>query len=196
MSCSFSRLADKLINLDPYNLQTTMIQLQVPDKCFIDLSRSSLQKDKNTGWTLVQRTDKINYDLENSPLQIRTNSKAGSNEKMKVTLYTASGSYAGAILLYFSSFPEYSISQCTSKTNFPTDLPSETDKVWTISLKKTSSEIRVVVSCNEKEVLNLELSDTVCSHDSYWNNHWRREVKKIEFDYTDLASDFYRTGKQ
>ena len=112
-----------------------------------------------------------------------------------MTLYTASGSYAGAILLYFSSSPEYSISKCTSKTNFPTDLPSEMDKFWTISLKRTSSEIRVVVNCNNEEVLNVVLSDTVCS-ESDWNTDWSRDVEKIQFSPTvDTASDYYRAGK-
>ena len=104
---------------------------------------------------------------------------------------------AGGVSLSFSSPPQYLLLKCsTSDTYFPTDLPSETDKVWTITLSKVSDEIRVVIHCHDKEVLNVVLSDTTCSKSS-WSNYWSREyVDMIYFSsFSDTASDYYRAGK-
>ena len=100
--------------------------------------------------------------------------------------------FAGSFLFSFAS-PNYKLGHCSeSWTNFPTDLPSETDKVWTINLLKTKEEIRVVVHCNDKEVLNVVLSDTECE-DSSWSTTWSKDVEKIKFQGN--ASDYYRSGK-
>ena len=105
-------------------------------------------------------------------------------------------SLAGGVSLFFSSPPQYRLNYCmTSYNNFPTDLPSETDKVWTITKSKVSEEIRVIIHCNDKEVLNVVLSDTTCS-DSSWRDFWSRDVEKIRFHSSyDTASDYYRAGK-
>ena len=136
----------------------------------------------------------INYDLENSPLQIRTDSVVGSNERVAVSFFNAGGSLVGGINLYFTSPPQYEIRYCTtSKTNLPTDLPAEIDKNWTITLTRTS-DVRLQIHCNDKEVLNVVMSDTTCS-DSEWRKNWSMNVKAIKFSSKyDTASDFYRTG--
>ena len=110
--------------------------------------------------------------------------------------YSSAGFPAGLVSLYFRSSPQYNFGYCSSsQTNFPTDLPSETDKVWTISLKRTPVEIRVLVNCNNEEVLNVVLSETECS-ESDWNTYWSRDVEKIMFTSKyDTASDYYRPGK-
>ena len=138
----------------------------------------------------------VNFDLENSPLQMKTDSAVGSNEKVFVTFYSGSSS-AGGVVLSFSSSPQYQLIECNSSPlNFPTDLPSETDKVWTITKdSRVSDEIRVVINCNDKEVLNVVLSDTTCS-DRRWSENWSKDVDKINFhSSSDTASDFYRPGK-
>ncbi|KAL5251349.1 hypothetical protein ACHWQZ_G016894 [Mnemiopsis leidyi] len=147
-----------------------------------------------SGWLAVQRDVYIDHDLENSPLQIKTNSEVGSNEKVWLRFYTAQQDYAGGITLYFSSSPQYHLNYCsTSYTNFPTELPSETDKVWTITLTRSSGKKGVVIHCNDKEVLNVVLSNTTCS-DSRWSTYWSRDVEKIQFYIFDTASDFYRSA--
>ena len=145
-----------------------------------------------TGWIAVQHYEEINYDLENSPLQIRTDSEIGSNEAVRVSFYNAKREHAGGVSLYFSSSPQYSLYWCTSYTDFPTALPSETDKVWTIT--RSSDTRSVVIHCNNKEVLNVVLSDSTCSY-SDWREHWSRDVEKILFLLIDTASDYYRAGK-
>ena len=101
----------------------------------------------------------------------------------------------GEFWLTFGSPPQYTLTRCSGDINFPTDLPSERDKVWKISLTRNLGEIRVVVHCNNKEVVNVVLSDTVCTKFDQWNTHWSRDVEKMMFDFKDTASDFYRAGK-
>ena len=150
-----------------------------------------------TGWIAVQRGVKINHDLENSPLQIKTDSVVGSDEKVIVYFYTVEGDTAGGIALYFKSPSQYFLPWCSASwTTFPTSLPTEKDKIWTITLNKISG-IRLIIHCNSKEVLNVVLSDTICGYRD-WSSYWSRDVGKIKFtstDTPDTASDYYRPGK-
>ena len=146
------------------------------------------------GWTAVEHNIIIDYDLENSPLQIRTNSEVGSNKKVLVYFYAADGDYLDGVGLYFGSTPQYWLFFCTtSYTDFPTPLPSETDKIWTITLIRTVS-IKLKINCNNKEVINIVMSDITCDV-SDWRPRWSRDVEKIKFSDQDKASDYYRPGK-
>ena len=107
--------------------------------------------------------------------------------------YTESGEMAGGVILYFTSPPLYELLQCTtSRTDFFAALPTGTDdKVWRISLIRTSG-IRLVIHCNDVEVLNILVSDSTCNTESSgWNDAWNRDMKQIRFD-DDTASDYYR----
>ena len=153
------------------------------------------KKNNTTGWIAVQRDVDINYDLENSPLQIKTDSLVGGGEEVVMYFYTARGDYIGGVGLYFKSPPQYYLGWCTlSRSDFPTHLPTETDKIWTITLNKILG-IRLIIYCNNKEVLNVVLSDTICYY-SDWSSYWGRDVGKIMFpSCCDKASDYYRPGK-
>ena len=48
-----------------------------------------------TGWKAVERGVKIPHNLETTPLQIKTDSTAGSRKEVLVDLYTAGGDKAG-----------------------------------------------------------------------------------------------------
>ena len=136
----------------------------------------------------------IDYDLENSPLRIRTNSVVGSDDKLKVRFKTADGEVAGEVTISLKSTPQYILDHCyTSWTDFPTDLPSETVKIWRITLFKTS-DIRLQIQCNNKKVLNVVISAGACE-DSGWGTIWNQDVQKIYFHPNDEASDYYRPGK-
>ena len=140
-----------------------------------------------TGWTAVKRGVKINYDLETSPLEIRTDSTLGSNERLAVLF-----SGVGEFWVNFRSTPQYLIGHCTQHTDFPTALPAATDKVWKITVTR-NSVIRVVIHCNDQEVVNIPLSDSTCSK-SIWSTTWSKTIAKIEFQSSDKASDYYRAG--
>ena len=72
------------------------------------------------GWKAVERDVKIPHNLETTPLQIKTDSAAGSREVVYVYLYTAGGDMAGFIKFDFTSSPQYWLGYCTYPTNFPT----------------------------------------------------------------------------
>ena len=136
----------------------------------------------------------INYDLENSPLQIKTDRPLGSDEGVKVWFSNAGGDYAGGVIFTFPSM--YQLVSCSSsRTDFPNGLPTERDKIWTISLTRASGTVRVIIHCNNFEVLNVVLSDTTCGY-SRWSEMWSRNVEKIFFPSYDKASEFYRSGNK
>ncbi|XP_063682557.1 uncharacterized protein LOC134817350 [Bolinopsis microptera] len=147
------------------------------------------------GWIPVQRSSRIVFDLEKCPLEIKTDSILGSRDTVLVWFYTSSGDYVGGASIRFSSSPQYWISRCSSSgyTNFPTTLPSAKDKDWRMTLTRTSG-IRLVIHCNEEEVLNILISDSTCSN-SAWNQTWSRNIKKIMFSSQDTASNYYRVIK-
>ena len=71
----------------------------------------------------------------------------------------------GGIYLFFTSPPQYYIGYCsTSKVDIP-NLPSETEKVWTITFTRTSDVVTLVVHCNEVEVFNVVISYSICKSD-------------------------------
>ena len=146
-----------------------------------------------TGWIAVQRDVLIDFNLEEYSLNITTDSTLGSDDKVSVWFYTSQETLAGYLNLYFSSTPQYLISRCNSDyTNFPTNLPSDKDKVWRVTLTKISG-IRLVVHCNEEEVVNTLISGSTCDN-SDWSiyRYWSREVAKILFSSWDTASDYYQ----
>ena len=124
----------------------------------------------------------------------------GSNEEVRLQFFSTvySGS-AGEITLYFDSTPGYKLHNCKDKKDFLTTLPSETEKVWTFTLsklRKAPYERRLVINCNNKEIVNVVLSDTLCTSYNDWWKIWRTEVNQIKFPASlDTASDYFRPGK-
>ena len=114
-----------------------------------------------------------------------------------MSFYGANSKIAGGVFLIFDSPPQYKLTKCnTSWTNFPADLPYDSDKIWTITLSRPTGKRKVVIHCNDKEVLNVVMSDTTCSY-SDWSTAWSRDVKDLEFLFQyDTASDYYRSGKE
>ena len=128
--------------------------------------------------------------METTPLYIKTDSASGSSQQIRLYFYTDQKVQAGGLNIYFSSTPQYFIHHCLSNTNFPVALPPETDKVWKITLSRVSG-IRLVIHCNDVEVLNMVLSDSTCLTFNFWNTYWSRIMKRIFFNGDDTASDFY-----
>ena len=110
--------------------------------------------------------------------------------------YTAQGERQGGFEYFFESPQQYRLLYCNSiSTNFPTALPSETDKVWTITLTRSSGSPRIVIHCNNEEVLDVVLSDATCDESS-WSNQWSKDVGRIVFVNHFFASNHsYRPGK-
>ena len=151
-------------------------------------------------WTAVQRDIIIQLDLENTSLEIKTDSTLGSGDIVDIFLYTSQrrdGDYnVPRVAINFTSTPRYYFHNCGSFwTDFPTNLPAEVDKIWRITVDKTAG-IRVKIHCNGVEVLNVLLSDSTCrGYRGYWKKYWSRNFKKIYFRSSDTASDYYRSGQ-
>ena len=145
------------------------------------------------GWIAVQRNVLIDFNPEEYSLSIKTDSTLGSNDEVLMELYKDSfGDIVGTLQIYFYSTPQYWICNCNfGRTYFLTDLPSDNDKVWRVTLTRTSG-IRLVVHCNEEEVVNILMSDSTCDV-SDWSTYWSKEVAKIYFYGSDTASDYYQT---
>ena len=81
----------------------------------------------------------INFDLENSPLYIKTDSGDKSGDKLAVRFYFENTD-SGGITIYFYGNDDYLINHCSTSTafKFATDRPSAIDRVWKISLIRTS----------------------------------------------------------
>ena len=139
------------------------------------------------GWIpVLKRNVLIEWDLESTPLEVRTNSVLGSGDEVDVRW----GNFLAGIKLNFASTLQYQLHWCSSSwTNFPVTEPSANDKVWRITLTRTAG-IRLVIHCNDVEVLNTLFSEATCSY-SGWSKAWSRDVAKIKFPSDDTASDYY-----
>ena len=139
---------------------------------------------------------KPDIDLETTPLEIKTDSAVGSGDYVYVYFYTSQGHEAGKVYLRFTSTLQYRIYGCSTWTNVTTNPPADVNKVWKISVTRTSG-IRLQIHCNDVEVLNILISDTTCISSS-WSTYWSRDIEKIFFAPEDSASDFYRSysGKE
>ena len=160
-------------------------------KC-VDLVRFSC-KTTSGNWTVVHPE----VDLETIPLEIKTDSTIGSGDEVFVEFYRSGGYNVGYVVIRFSSTPQYRIGSCTySWTNFPVSLTTEVEKVWRITLNRTSG-IRLLIHCNNVEVVNFLMSSSTCSnYRSSYSTYWSGTVGKFWFhNEEDTASDYYRAGQ-
>ena len=143
-----------------------------------------------SAWSPVERGIKIPFDLESTPLQIKTNSAANSGDQIYVRTYTGDVSYIGDVAVQFTSPVTYFIAKCIVWSNslpeLPVQPPDEVEKIWTIG--KTATNLSI--ECNGVEVLNYQFSD---SSDTRCVPRWGGDVvEKILFLNYDTASDSYR----
>ena len=140
----------------------------------------------------------IDFDLENSPLEIKTDSTLGSGEEIRIKFIGDQGDedHAAGLVIRFGTSISYRLWKCfkseTNNKDFPVVPPSKNDKIWKI--KRISAERRLVIHCNEVEVLNVVLSEETCDT-SVWNTaRWEKTATKIRFGGSDTASVFYRSS--
>ena len=129
----------------------------------------------------------VEYDLENKPLYIKTDSLVGSNEVLEVNFEDS----AGNVVITFASHPTYSLLPCLMN-ELPSSLPSSDIKVWKITLSRTAGVRRVEIHCNGVEVISTPISAETCKIDtSAPNYYWAGIAKRISFGPGDTASDSY-----
>ena len=128
----------------------------------------------------------IPYDLESTPLQIKTNSAAGSGELVSVSFFTEAGSNVGNVILYFGSPAKYRMQCMPNSSPFASTLPSEVEKVWLITKLPGPS---IKIHCNGI-LVNVFQPLSLCSASS--RDSWSGNVKQMKFSTSDTASDFYK----
>ena len=149
--------------------------------------------NKSTGDPVV-RDKFISVDLETSYLHLRTNSAAGSGDKIVAWFYKGEErSHVGGIAIWFSSSVKYHFGRCRKYyTTFPFSVPAEQEKHWVIEKRG----YRTVMLCNGQLVLDITVSSETC--DKYrdtWATYWGREVTSIKFpSQYDTATTFYYVG--
>ena len=152
--------------------------------------------DISIEWQEVQRGVNIQFEVEKTELQIKTDSAPGSKKEVKVFFFTAQKAWAGGIGLYFYSEPKYIIYYCVEFKwhDFPIDLPIMTSNeiVWRFVLERNSDEFRVKIYCNEKKVLDYLMSDQSCNGQNDWKSYWQYPVAYMHFNrHDDTASRYY-----
>ena len=133
----------------------------------------------------------IDWDLENLPVEIKTDSTMGSNDYVLLYFCHELDYCLAGFFIKFSSTPQYKFEYCSFWNDFPTALPSATEKIWRITLDK-SDGVRVKIHCNGELVLNLLLSDETCEFRYLWSGYWSLDVTNIYFPSYDTASEHYR----
>ena len=143
------------------------------------------EDEGDAGWTRVTKDVKIAADLQQNKLQIKSSAVEGGMKYVYLLFYGEDGWLAGGFDIWFYSPVKYWISFCESEYyDFSTTLPTDVEKVWSIAKVGTMLN----VECNG--VLVVEFDTSQC--DSYWE----REIKQIEFDSVDDASEHYQIVSQ
>ena len=134
--------------------------------------------------------------MENSPIQFKTESTAGDGHYLNLYFQDDDESDAGDIYITFEDPIKYELYGCNSNGVAFTELPAEVEKVWTFTLSREDGERRVVIHCNDKEVLNVVLSDTTCDIESDdWRDYWNLDVTELEIMANGKAeTGLYRPG--
>ncbi|KAL5272008.1 hypothetical protein ACHWQZ_G000266 [Mnemiopsis leidyi] len=123
---------------------------------------------KITDWETVERGVRVNFNLENIPLEIKTDSLVGSGDVVGLYFFKDQNTPSGAIVLDFRSPPLFNLNGCTSRRRqFQAALPSESFKVWKITLSRDSGIRDVMIHCNDVEVVKLSLSNEVCGENAW-----------------------------
>ena len=100
---------------------------------------------------------------------------------------------AGGIFIKFSLTPQYKLGWCGDWLPIPVELPPGNSKTWKI--EKTN--YNVVVSCNNRMVINTTASEDTCDKWVNWRTYWDRKPVKIRFNkQLDSASKQYRINNK
>ena len=134
------------------------------------------------------------WDLEGTPLQIKTDSTPGSLERIVVDMYDKYNRRIRIVIVFSSPSVQYMIEYCTGNEVLPVQPPVEVDKIWTI----TKTETGIIIICNNVEVTNILFADS--SESKCVPRMGGDVVEKIELitgilHGDPIASDFYRAGK-
>jgi len=129
----------------------------------------------------------IDFDLENTPLQIQTDTPTGGDGYVALVLNSG---LREAIFFNFASTPQFYLHLCIwDNQDFPNPVPTDDIKIWEIQKMPGP---RIVIICNGVKVLDFTLSEETC-YLSGWESFWNMDVERIAFYNKTLeVSRFYR----
>ena len=142
------------------------------------------------GWKTVEDNVDFDFEVQKTPLEIKTNAEPGSDKMLRVWFETADGIYAGGVRISFNPTPQYFLPTCMSLSEFvefPVEIPSTTYKVWRVTVNRTKKDVQIVLHCNGQLVLNVQLSD-VCTYTT-WRKNWVPS-SLIKFHHDDSSQMF------
>ena len=134
----------------------------------------------------AQPNERIQYDMENYPLQIKTNSANWKSTKPIIAIWfeNTHEDKAGGLFLYPDPL-RYQFTECSLMTRLTSDLPTETDKIWRITFVRKDIGLEIQLHCNDRTIFNTLISDSECDERSDWSTYWSRLVANIQFKFID-----------
>ena len=136
-------------------------------------------------WLQVETSNFIEHNLDKSTLMIRTDSSKRAGSNLAVRFYRESTATSPSGISINIKSASYLIFQCRHTwKRFDAALPNDDIRIWKIT---KTPEIRLIIHCNDKEVLNIHLSETVCTKfKRNWQNFWgwgKGLQERIRFAY-------------
>ena len=176
------KVAENSVNYNPHHTITASRKCAPP-------RTNKVQHNKTyslPGWIPVDRTVKIDFDLETTPLEVKTDSQ-GPREQMYISLYDSQGK-GSSLIIRIKTIPHYKIDGCSDPIDFPPELPAGLHRIWRITKLPGP---RMQVHCNDVMVVDFLVSNSTCRWKKW--ELWAKDVVKIWFSSRfDFASDFYR----
>ena len=145
-------------------------------------------------WMQVKHMDFIKHDLDASPFLIKTDSSIRAGTTLIVWFYRLySDVSTGGIQVEMSSPGFIKIFKCRNALiNFGTELPNDDIKIWKIT---KTQDLRLIIHCNELEMLNVQLSETFCANFKInWQKFWgwgKGLQERMQFRLQQSKTDFY-----
>ena len=122
----------------------------------------------------------MSYDIETmKPLQIKTDSKVGSGDKMWVNFIGNENHYGLSVT--FNDTPSYEVYHCSLWKEFT--MPNGNEHIWTITRTKSN----LTLYCDSVEIFHLEFSVT-----NKCEKLLGQPITDFRFNKEDTASDSYR----
>ena len=118
----------------------------------------------------AKHLDFIKHNLDAAPFLIKTDSSIRTGTTLVVWFYRRySDALPSGIQIEMNSARHIKILKCRNALiNFDTELPNDDIKIWRIT---KTQDLRLIIHCNEMEMLNIQLSETLCTN---FKNNWQK----------------------
>lgn len=134
----------------------------------------------------MQKGKKIPWELETTPLEIKTESTERSRSvNLNLLVPRSDGSYQ-TLNLHYSLALKVNLAGCTNwNKNSMTNVPTIAQKVWRIEKGSES----ITIYCNDIKVYRKKFSEC---YKSSGRHAWSQTITMIEFSNSDLITLAYR----